>query len=118
MSEKVKKHFRVLTRSHINNAVQEPGSIVSLDVDPDTWSKPAHLEEIEGYEPKHTEAQQKEADAEAERTAERLARQEEREAETEDEAPVEPPGAVPGAPPADPNAGVAPSGEPPASVAP
>jgi hypothetical protein len=76
MSKLVTKHFRVLSKSWINNAIQEAGSIVPIEHDPETWQPGPNLKEVEAHESAHTEAQKKEADAEAERTKERLGKQE------------------------------------------
>ena len=91
MSKTVLKHFRVLTRSWINNAIQHPGDVVGIHVDPDTGLPPTHhsgalgphLEEITDYEPKHSEEQQKAADEAAERHKEQLAKAEQREKDEE-----------------------------------
>jgi hypothetical protein len=126
MSKLVTKHFRVLTKSWINNAIQEAGSIVAIEHDPDTWQPGPNLKEVADHKPAHTEAQKKAADEESERTKERLGKQEKiEEAEAKDKDDLKSDAPLPFAPadaahppappqPAEPLfAGAAPSNAPP-----
>jgi hypothetical protein len=56
------KHYRVLTRSQVNGSIHEPGSIVTIKVDTDTWHPGSNLEEVKPEVAVHTEAQKKAGD--------------------------------------------------------
>ena len=90
MAEKVLKHFQVLTKSWINNAIHEGGSIASIMVHPDTFQPGPNLKELPDYEPKHSEAQQKAADEESARTEERVSKSAALESAPHEDEPVLP----------------------------
>lgn len=70
---KVKKHYRVLARSHINGAIKNPGDVVTIEVDEDTFSHGPNLVELK--EPlTHTPAQKAAGDRAAAQRKENLAR--------------------------------------------
>jgi hypothetical protein len=79
MAKLVTKHVRVLSKSLINNNVEEAGSIVTIQADPNTWQPGPNLVEVPDHKPLHTEAQKKEADEESKLTKERLDKQASRE---------------------------------------
>jgi allantoicase len=100
------KRYRVMARSWINGAIAEPGEIVTIKVDTETWHHDANLVEVtDDVVVGHTEAQKKAADEASKAREENIAKSEAKQEADEAAATHSTPSApakTPAAPPAGP----------------